>query len=363
MNNKHKFALRYCGGILVLWIGMALALAGARYLRNGRPELTPVSHSYWEYLGINLSGLAVAVLLVPLIGLYAYKLVMASQTRTVIFIKVLTAIVAYYIVHVSYFMIIAKVNNNLAPIEVLSRFKYEQWFWAIFFIVAIIVSGIALGLNNRRHRAELLKVELDTAMLDMEAKLASAQTDHIQQRLGSHFVLNALSNVIALVRNDKKDDAIVALHLLSEILREIGRAGQAVKHTLGEELVFLDKYLAFQHIRFPDLKVKWKITESNKGLLVPSHILQPLVENAFKHGMRADGKLEVSTAACVKDNYLHLTVSNSMAKDNHKTRKGEGQTLTELRLRKIFGREDLFKCEPIGKRYVSEVRVPIEKVT
>tara|TARA_R110002096_G_scaffold330683_4_gene524759 strand:+ start:805 stop:1863 length:1059 start_codon:yes stop_codon:yes gene_type:complete len=352
MDNKLKFCLRYCVFVAILWVGMALGLAAARYASEG-------TLSYWEYVFIAFDGLMVAVLLVPLIGFYAYRLVAASQPRVVIVVKICIAIIAYYSVHVPYIVLRTQDNLDLSVLETLAQLRYIEWFWGIFFIVTWVVMGVAVGMNQRRQQAELAKLELDKMLLEVEAKLASEQNDHIRQRLGSHFVLNALSNIIALVRTKQTSRAIDALHLLSDILREVAHANQGAMHSLEEELTFLEKYLAFQKIRFPDLNVKWDIVEAARELPLPSHILQPLVENAFKHGMRADGTLDLYIAAAVQGDYLQLEVNNSVANRNGQIRKGEGQTLTKLRLEKTFGRKDLFKCRVTDAYYHSVIRIPV----
>lgn len=360
MSEKQRLIVGYLVGLTILWFWMALMVSAAGYFKLENPSLFDISNSYWDHFWYNMHALMIAVILVPLIGVYTYRLVIAGNAPLKIVIKVLSATMFYYVCHLSYFMALGNIQQGLLPLEVLARLQFSSWFWGMFFIMTSIVTGVAVGQNQKRQQAERAKFGLDKMLLEMEAKLASEQNDHIRQRLGSHFVLNALSNVIALVRTEQTGRAIDALHLLSDILREVAHADQDAMYSLEEELSFLEKYLAFQQIRFPDLKVKWDIAEGTRRLPLPSHLLQPLVENAFKHGMQADGQLMLSVEAYTENGSMYVQVRNSLSPQKQAVPGGEGQALTALRLEKAYNRPDLFKCSIVDNEYIADLVIPGE---
>jgi len=103
------------------------------------------------------------------------------------------------------------------------------------------------------------------------------------------------------------------LELLSDVLRQVLRSDQTHEITLAEEMGFLERYLAIEQVRFSDrLRVRFDVDDSLRDAAVPAFVLQPLVENALRHGIakRADGGL-VEIAAKREGDTLVLSVSDN----------------------------------------------------
>jgi hypothetical protein len=163
----------------------------------------------------------------------------------------------------------------------------------LFMVKVIVLGGLAyagtlafaLQLVERRRRAEL------------EASMARAQLDALRAQVQPHFLFNALNSVAMLVRRRDVDGAVRVLSLLGDLLRASLRVGRAPEVHLTEELDFVRAYLSVEEVRFADrLSVRFEIEPAAGSASVPTFLLQPLVENALRHGLAPrpeGGSLEV----------------------------------------------------------------------
>jgi two-component system, LytTR family, sensor kinase len=131
----------------------------------------------------------------------------------------------------------------------------------------------------------------------LAAQLTDARLSALRMQLQPHFLFNSLNAIMALVRDQDTPGAIGALSLLSDLLRTSLRADTAHQVPLRDELEFVRRYLAMAQIRFGDrLTFQCAAGEDVLGLLVPTFILQPVVENAVRHGIarsRAPGTIDI----------------------------------------------------------------------
>jgi hypothetical protein len=139
--------------------------------------------------------------------------------------------------------------------------------------------------GQRRARAQALQLG------EQRAALAQAQLQALRSQLQPHFLFNSLHTVSALMHYDVPA-ADRVLNRLGEVLRASLRSGDCASVPLHRELAFLRAYLEIEQVRFEQrLQVQWAVPEGLYDEPVPPFILQPLVENAIKHGVapRADG--------------------------------------------------------------------------
>ena len=128
--------------------------------------------------------------------------------------------------------------------------------------------------------------EREAQQAQLAAQLAEARLGALRMQLNPHFLFNSLNAITVLVRDQNTRDASRMLELLSGVLRQVLQNERRQEVTLEEELEFLDKYLAIEQVRFSDrLQVKWSVDAAVRDALVPEFILQPLVENAVRHGI------------------------------------------------------------------------------
>ena len=165
-----------------------------------------------------------------------------------------------------------------------------------------------------------------------EAQLAVARLAALQAQMNPHFLFNALNTVAALIRTDPRR-AETTIENLSEVLRTTLQRSQDVQGTLQDELDFVRAYLTVEGQRFGDrLVVEWRIDPTALLAPLPPLTIQPLVENALKHGIghrREGGRIEIA-AAC-EAGRLRVEVADNG--DGLPTPRREGTGLGNLRQR------------------------------
>ena len=144
----------------------------------------------------------------------------------------------------------------------------------------------------------------------LEAQLAQAQLDSLRMQLHPHFLFNTLNSIVGLVRDNKNNAAVSMLVGLSDLLRHTLEYSSRHEVELREEINFIKLYLSIQEMRFSDrLRIELDIDPRTTKALVPNLILQPLTENALRHGVaRSANSGLVGISSAVTDGHLRLTV-------------------------------------------------------
>lgn len=146
----------------------------------------------------------------------------------------------------------------------------------------------------------------------LATELVQARLQALRMQINPHFLFNTLNTISALI-HDNPEAADRMVIRLSELLRRTLDRGDVQEVPLREELDFLRSYLAIEQMRFPDrLAVNYQIEPRSQELLVPHLILQPLVENALRHGIlprEEAGRIDIS--ARVDGEHLELKVRDN----------------------------------------------------
>jgi two-component system, LytTR family, sensor kinase len=188
----------------------------------------------------------------------------------------------------------------------------------------------------------------------LESQLAQAQLQTLKMQLQPHFLFNTLNGIAGLVRDNRNKAAVDMLAGLSDLLRyTLENAG---KHEvpLKEELEFLELYLDIQQMRFSDrLQVEMQIDPETLDALVPNLILQPLVENAIRHGTsRRAASGTVGVIARRDDRALWIQIYDDgpglKRDDGSKTVEGVGLSNTRARLSQLYGDRQKFTLSERG---------------
>ena len=149
----------------------------------------------------------------------------------------------------------------------------------VIFYWAILGAGIAKDTYQQARARELEAKAL-------ESQLQQARMQALQMQLHPHFLFNALNTVAMLIRNGEHQKAVEMTAGLGELLRWSLNENTEQEVTLEHELEFIRRYLALEQLRFPDrLRVEIDVSAESLFALVPNLILQPLVENAIRHGV------------------------------------------------------------------------------
>jgi sensor histidine kinase YesM len=193
----------------------------------------------------------------------------------------------------------------------------------------------------------------------LEHSLTRARLDYLEAQLQPHFLFNSLGAVSELAY-DAPPTASLVLQQLSAVFRT-ALAQRADEVTLGEELIALEPYLDIQRVRFADwLTIEYDIGDSAVDCLVPRFVLQPLVENAIRHGLAgrsAAGTIRIG--ATVENDDLVLRVSDDGVGLARAARPGHGIGLANVRERlSILYGDDRLRLLDGPSGVTAEVRVP-----
>jgi two-component system, LytTR family, sensor kinase len=205
----------------------------------------------------------------------------------------------------------------------------------------LIYWGILAVSYAVEHARELRARELVAARL--EAQLAQADLHALKSQLHPHFLFNALHTIGSLVRTGDRDTAVQVTADLGDLLRRMLEGATRHEVPLKQELDFIKSYLAVERVRFRDrLQVAFHVDSGVEDAKVPYLILQPLVENAIRHGIAPHlfaGKVSVTARAVEGRLQLLVRDDGPGASDDDGARPGIGLTNTRARLARLYGRD------------------------
>lgn len=190
-------------------------------------------------------------------------------------------------------------------------FNTSITFQAVTFLVAYALILTVTYLADARER--IARQAIETARLN--EKLSEAQLAALRRQIEPHFVYNTLNSISGLIRDRRNDAAVNMIVGLSEFLRRTSEDSHRTQVALAEEVEYVQRYLELQKMRFAErLQVSVDIPAELLRAQVPNLLLQPLVENAIKHGIAkrvAGGTVRVSGVR--SNGTLYLSVYNDGA--------------------------------------------------
>lgn len=241
------------------------------------------------------------------------------------------------------------INNRTFRLDSLERFGVEL-------VIYGFISGVCAILHFRlqTQRAVVQKLEI-------ERQLSQAQLQALQTQIEPHFLFNTMNAITSLVAQKRNDQAMKVLEHLNTILRATLQRKAPGKVLLAEELKMVESYLAIQKVRFAN-RLEIKIEASPEALesLVPSFLLQPIVENAIQHGiepMETGGFVET----CVKrvGDRLWLEVRDNGSGTSDSSTKGYGIGMQNIRERLAYFYPEAYEFNA-GAREVGGYQVTIQ---
>jgi signal transduction histidine kinase len=214
------------------------------------------------------------------------------------------------------------------------RLTWWQHLWRYSFIDAFFYLGIVAAEHVSRYYR--LYVDRRLRASELEAQLSRAQLHALQMQLRPHFLFNAFNTIAGLVRVGDGEAAVTMLAGLSDLLRLLLRGDGTQEVPIRQELDVIQRYLRIEQARFDHLEVDLFVQPGVENALVPSLILQPLVENAVKHGTSSS-----SGRVCVRversGERLRLVVSDSGDDGPKSQGNGIGLANTRARLTRLYG--------------------------
>lgn len=189
----------------------------------------------------------------------------------------------------------------------------NAWVLDSVFLIALfgVASARDRSLAVRRQEREAAQLAVQNA--ELSARFADTRLHMLQAQLEPHFLFNALNAVTALIRCHEPETAVRAVGLLSELLRYATHASARDRVTVAEEIDFAEAYLGFQQLRYGDrLSCTIDVEESVSAIEIPPLIVQPLLENAIRHGVeQIDRPSQVWLSAAAEQHDLVVTVRNA----------------------------------------------------
>jgi hypothetical protein len=213
-----------------------------------------------------------------------------------------------------------------------------------------------------------LMMERRTREAELERQLLQARLQALESQLHPHFLFNTLHTVGSLIRVGEHAAALRMLSGLGDLLRQALRNRDAQEVPLRDELDFVGRYLDVERVRFQDrLRTSVQIDDDVPGdVLVPHLILQPLVENAIRHGVEsrgAGGAVEIRVRH--EDGLLWLTVRDDGPGPNGNGKSADGRGIglgnTRERLRHLYGDAHRFELAGDAGGAVATIAVPFHR--
>lgn len=209
--------------------------------------------------------------------------------------------------------------------------------------------------------------ERELAAAQLETQLAEARLRMLRMQLNPHFLFNSMNTIAMLVRAGRSSESVKMLLALSALMRDALRDDAPDSGPLEDELSLLNRYVGVEQVRFGGrLAFDVDVPASLRSARIPSFLLQPLVENAIRHGRAAsDGAATIGVRAERADDRLVLSVwddgatvtaSANASDEPH----GVGLRNVRERLLQLYGATQSFEIGRSDSRTIARISIPIQ---
>ena len=349
--------------VLFIWIIIALTSSTTLYYNLqhiGRPtpwlEIFPIRLAVWLFWGawaILVFRLAKKVRFDRGKMLYALLIHIPFSILSILINVAVYAILAYT------FGLDAFAETPFKIIYKTLLLGLFDWYFLVYW--GIVLVTYAFDYFQKNQQKKLREIQL-------ESQLVQAQLQALKMQLQPHFLFNSLNTIASLIRQKESDTAVSMLSDLSDLLRLtlIQKDKQVV--SLEQELNFIQRYLALERQRFPD-KIDLTIDVDPKlmGASVPNFLLQPIIENAIKHGLAKKlnaRKLQIQGRKIGTMLQLKIFNEGNILADsfNLELQTGIGLSSTLDRLQQLFAQQFYFGMENKNNGVEVIVRFPFQLV-
>jgi two-component sensor histidine kinase len=339
--------LRGLALVTSIWTVVALFSLLSVYIRVMSGELTPAPDWYWGSLAIIPLWTCVTP---PIFGLSRrFPLGRGTWPR---------AVLPHALVLVALLALDGLVNLWLSPGVGRIVLTFWQQMWRYTFIDAFFYAGVVVV----EHASRYYRLYLDRRVRasELEAQVSRAQLQALQMQIRPHFLFNTLNTVSGLVRIDDKAAAITMLAGLGDLLRLLLRSDGAQEVPVRQEVELIERYLQIEQVRFGDkLAVELSVEPGIEDALVPNLILQPLVENAVRHGIGgASGRVSVVIERVGATLRLAVTDTGD-AGPREADSLGIGLSNTRARLERLYGGVHRFELAHSASGSSAIIEIPL----
>jgi two-component system LytT family sensor kinase len=348
------------GLLFLAYTAIAILLTGYRYLDDlARQHPGTFLRRALE----ETTGVYSVFILLPLVFRFARIYLFEHKGWVRLVLLHLTAAVTFSAAHTT---LMALSRRVLAPLIGLGPYDYGimTYRYPMEFSNDLVGFSIIVGLYFFFERFRLAQAQ-QLAAAELQTKLAQAQLENLRLQLQPHFLFNTLNTISSVMYEDvRAADTMIAQ--LSDLLRLTLHASRSHEIPLAEELQITRLYLDLMQKRFEHkLRITYSIDPALHDSLVPQLILQPLLENSLRHGMKpGSGAMDLSIAAHRENGALVLQVSDTgagLGAANPSEVFGRGVGLSNIRdrLSQLYGDNQQFTIanRPAGGAEVT-LRVP-----
>ena len=278
-----------------------------------------------------------------------------------------SAALAYSVLHTTCMLLVRAVlwpdagkPYTVAWTSFVQRQYLMQLDWMLMTYAAIV--GLSYALDYRRESQDRA-----VKAANLETRLAEARLKTLQAELHPHFLFNTLHAISTLVHTSP-EAADRMISRLSDLLRLTFDGSGSAAISLQEELEFLQKYLEIEQIRFQDrLSVEYHVQPETLDAEVPRLILQPLVENAIKHGVsQRNGRGLVQISSHVRDGALWIEVRDNglglSSSARARVHAGVGLSNTRARLECLYGPAHRLELAESTEGLAVQIQIPLTRV-
>lgn len=204
---------------------------------------------------------------------------------------------------------INKVKSNLLKIKiiVLPHFWQTTWFYIICIILILVLIYLLFKFQEKRiQKKEQSKREINSKIHQLEISVW-------RSKINPHFLFNSLNSIMALIKTNRNDNAIDYINDFSKVLRNTIQNSDKLFHTIDEEINYLESILNLEMIKREN-KFQFSIHLDNpemNNLFFPSLLLQPVIENSLKHGIKSNPNGKIGIKFEQKNNKIICTVEDN----------------------------------------------------
>lgn len=350
--NQHKTSLRTLLLGLSVWSIIAIIAATTAFiaLKGDQPTLwfnilKPMLMYYYTW------------------GLYSVVIFQLVLTRH----SILSTPAAQLIVHLLSALMVTLVLARITHPD-----NWQNWlfgersvgFWLlcsfIYLFIFIAATVVKKSRQLRLKEKQMAQVRLRSSQL--ENQLSLAQIDALKMQINPHFLFNALNSIAALIELESNTQAYRTTELLGDLLRSTLSHNSESQIPLKDELTFVNRYIELEQVRFSE---RFKFTQSfdpkAENALLPALILQPLIENSFKHGIgKSNQTVDVELSITIENQQLYIQLTDNASKDQSLPIE-EGYGLSNIRKRLSLMYDDkatfeLSRCD--DGRFINALSIP-----
>lgn len=239
-------------------------------------------------------------------------------------------------------------------IDFFTYYIRNPFYFDLIIIGAIMVVGYVRLFDHKAVQEEIRNREL-------AHQLVETQLESLKSQLNPHFLFNTLNSIASLIRQENKDNALLALSELSQMLRTVLEHQNSQMVTLRQELDFIQSFLTLQKMRFSN-KFVTQFQIEPKCLMeeVPFMLLQPMLENAVKHSSRLESDENLITLNIHQDGeWLRIEMRNRFLAGNEQKGFGIGMENSRKRLARMYDQAFELKLQPGNDGYfTTQLAIP-----